>query len=210
MRRGLQALPRWRSETALWAVTVFNSAAVIGMLRRTGMARAILVAVRARLEPSGVQTGKPLTRFRGSRVARADTRALQGSQTVPRCVTLLVRPRCVASFRILHHVEGLRRAEASPLAWRYIICGQKGDAARLAGDVGLDNGSICVDSGWMRSLVDEQGPIAIYTAADGRVAHWAAVRDDTSLERFVEDHPDQGFRRWYIRARDRAPSLVTT
>jgi len=185
----------------LWVSVAAELALVLLIVRRLGGLTRLVAT-------SGAQDG--VDRLHGTKIPPLRVRVLDdnlGRQRAQRVwfdegtIIVLVRPRCVASRRLLAGLSQRLNAGCKPEFPMVVgFVGDIQDVNRLLGEFDVTGFAVMViNQGFVRKI-DDAIPCAISLGAGGVIQHVASIDGDDSVFRFAEASGSAAVRQWLERS----------
>jgi hypothetical protein len=127
---------------------------------------------------------------------------------------IVVRPRCVASHRMVRVVKAVSGQAAIPMALQWIVVGSEANSRRFVVELGLEHDAWLATPGHMRLLQVPQTPFGILVGKGRMIDHCGAMGTREGLGEFVEACRRPGLEEWLYGPlpegdRGLVPDLVT-
>jgi hypothetical protein len=110
---------------------------------------------------------------------------------------IFVRPRCIASRRLMTLIDGRLDAMKSEVPMTVAVVGEHGEAQRLANSALGRSQLVHVRPGRLPRELRGFIPCAVTLAPGRRVRHAGAMGDDAAVARFIEACGDKRVRQWF-------------
>ncbi len=109
---------------------------------------------------------------------------------------IFVRPRCVASRRLMTLIDDKLDVARSAVPVILAVVGDPAEARRLAATSGPHE-LVRVQAGWLPAEVLDSIPCAVMLASGQRVRHAGGMSNRAAVARFAEACGDKRTRQWF-------------